>query len=260
MDSWRRSQWPIAGGLCGVLLTLVVSWRGDVDPINTALLVLAAAVGTVAAIVDGEQRYRRDVAVEIEREQQAAEAVAAGEEDERLAARSLARNVREIMLETALYTDVNAFQGWAEGQRANPGKVILKPLVWSVDGIVERGAAGLETPVAWSALADALRTHAETASSNAGTYAGRLSVGASRALESVMVAAELVAKAAEGGSASSYAMGANRWATPDEKRPIEDRLRDARSGLIAALLNLTGTIERLERWGDPPTNVEDDPA
>jgi len=265
---WRRNQWTIAGGLGGLLFALL-GWLNSDPGLAVGFFIAGFASAVVPAIVDAEQRRHGDLAREAARAGAEAAAYEEAEADQLAACRTLAAAAREILLETALWVDIDAHIGQMQKEWANPGIITFPgPESWSVDAIVERGVEGLRDRVPWNSLEYALETHASQLSGFAGTYSGRLSSDALRSLEAVIDAAGKAGAAARDGwrvDASATEIPPVFFAreeppiTPEERREQQSRIEDARVGFVLALQNLQGSVERLERHAQPLC-VEEQPG
>jgi hypothetical protein len=245
-DAIDAHIWAINGLLAVSLLTLAVRGAGFVDNEGAALGIAVAVVATVFSEIGTERERRRGAAAKREAE------TAAADEAELVRAHALgvARNVREVILATRIYTDTDEYLAQRDEQFASSDPEISLT-DWSVNGILARGEQTLDD-AKLGRLAEGLEYLVGHARNLIGPEANLLDVDMNRALIAAFKGGDRAVDAARWARDARVKLEDRRdGATVEERRRLEDRCREARSFLFGALQVLEGGIEVLERTAGP---------
>jgi hypothetical protein len=224
----------IAVSVVGFVATLVLTGQ---LPASTIVGLLTGGVSAIFRIARSEAAWHAGMRAQLD-----------AEADERAAAGKAARDLRELLFETELITDVEELQAKATAEWANPGKTFPRTS-WTAAAIIERGADGLEK-ARLNALADAIRSHVDHAAGVVDD--GALDRDAQKAREHVLeVGREAATEMRFAATTRAELHDKGPLAPPEERRRLEDAFRDGRYGAVSALKWLEGTIEQLERLSQP---------
>ena len=245
-DAIDAHVWPIDGLLAIFLVTLFLRGGGFVDNGGAALALVVAVVATVFTEIGTERERRRVAAAKRD-----AEAAAAQEAElARAHARGIARSVRDIVLASTIYTDMDEYLEERDARFANPNAEISLT-DWSVNGILARGEQTLDN-AKLGRLAEGLEYLVSHAKNLIGPEANLLDVDTNRALVAAFKGGDRGVEAAKSARAARHELRERReTVTADQRTRLEDAWRDARSFLFGALQALEGDIERLEAAAGP---------
>ena len=195
---------------------------------------LGAVVRLPLDVIARERRHREDAAAAAETEQL-----------RRGAVRFAARAAREILIESAIATDLEGQLAQRDAQWANPNAVIDPPPSWSPAAIVARGRAVLSRSAHWNSFADLLRAHSAHLSSLLGAYT--LPAEAETLVRVALTAAERAAEGASDAAQARYELLDARPLTQNQRERLEERLESAMHFFFGGLEWMIGRVEELER-------------
>lgn len=218
-----------------VLALGVPVWSGYSHEIGIGLIVaggIAIAHGAITFVL--EERRRR---LETEAEE------ARG----RAEMRRIADLARELLLETAIWTDVDELASRMQAQQFS-GQQIRPPREWSVGAVVGRGREDLDPGAVrgWSTMAQLLRDHASRLTSAIDQEFPGQPAERRSSLRTVFQAVEAAAKGAEDLAARRQRVAETPWGTPEERRAADDALCAAADTFFGACQWLEGVVMNIE--------------